>query len=545
MTILLLLRLSGGIGLFLLGLVLLTDGLKAWAGESLRRVLLRFTGTPGRAFLSGFVITALVQSSSATTVALIGFVSAGLIAFPQAVGVVFGTSVGTTVTGWLVAGLGLRVSVGAYTLPLIAVGALMRLLARGRMRSFGLAIAGFALVFLGIETMREGMKGLGNLQALTAVSPMEWRGRLMAILMGFLLTILLQSSSAAAATFLTALDAGSITFEQGALLVIGAAVGTTVKGALVTIGAETAAKRTAAAHIVFYLAAGGMGLLLLPFVRRFLEWRAAAGGPEAGPLALAAFHTLFIAVSALIFLPFADRFSRWMARWLPERGSPLTAFLDPSVLSVPAVAIEASRRALLETACAIMAYYREVLMGAAKAEAEPEVRLAEPLGALNRIRDFVSRIAPEHESEIQTRLRAAVFHALDHTTRLAAHRDPPAALGMPGAARTILSPLQGEADRLLETAVLGLRERASPGWLERLETDSASFAERLKAARSTLLLQTAAGEWPPEEALAVLEVLRWLDRIAYHAWRISHYLAGTGESEKGKGELSDAKGLSS
>lgn len=545
MTILLLLRLSGGIGLFLLGLVLLTDGLKAWAGESLRRVLLRFTGTPGRAFLSGFVITALVQSSSATTVALIGFVSAGLIAFPQAVGVVFGTSVGTTVTGWLVAGLGLRVSVGAYTLPLIAVGALMRLLARGRMRSFGLAVAGFALVFLGIETMREGMKGLGNLQALTAVSPMEWRGRLMAILMGFLLTILLQSSSAAAATFLTALDAGSITFEQGALLVIGAAVGTTVKGALVTIGAETAAKRTAAAHIVFNLAAGGMGLLLLPFVRRFLEWRAAAGGPEAGPLALAAFHTLFIAVSALIFLPFTDRFSRWMARWLPERGSPLTAFLDPSVLSVPAVAIEASRRALLETACALMAYYREVLMGVKKAVAEPEARLAEPLGALNRIRDFVSRIAPEHESEIQTRLRAALFHALDHTTRLAAHRDPPAALGMPGAARTILSPLQGEADRLLETAVLGLRERTSPGWLERLETESASFAERLKAARSTLLLQTAAGEWPPEEALAVLEVLRWLDRIAYHAWRISHYLAGTGESDKGKGELSDAKGLSS
>ncbi|MDL5056917.1 Na/Pi symporter [Geitlerinema calcuttense] len=156
-------KLAGGIGIFLVGMLLLTDGLKAFAGDSLKKTLVRFTGAPWKAFMSGTIITALVQSSSATTVTVIGFVSAGLLTFPQALGVVFGASLGTTSTGWLVSALGLKVSIGYYVLPLIGVGALMRLLARGRWRVLGMALAGFGLIFVGIESLQAGMDPCPNI----------------------------------------------------------------------------------------------------------------------------------------------------------------------------------------------------------------------------------------------------------------------------------------------------------------------------------------------------------------------------------------------
>jgi phosphate:Na+ symporter len=152
-------QLLGGIGLFLLGMLLLTDGLKAAAGDALKRVLVRFTGRPVSAFFSGLTLTALVQSSSATTLATIGFVSAGLLTFAQAIGIVIGGSVGTTTTGWLVSLLGLKLSVGKLALPFIGVGALMRLMLKGRASPLGLALAGFGLIFVGIDLLQSGMGG--------------------------------------------------------------------------------------------------------------------------------------------------------------------------------------------------------------------------------------------------------------------------------------------------------------------------------------------------------------------------------------------------
>lgn len=152
-------QIAGGIGIFLLGMVLVTEGAKAFAGESLRKALVRFTGSPWRAFLSGAIATLAVQSSSATTLTVIGFVSAGLLTFSQAVGVVIGASLGTTGTGWLVSVLGLKFSIGHYALPVIAIGALLRLLGRGSWHLIGLPLAGFGLIFVGIDMLQQGKIG--------------------------------------------------------------------------------------------------------------------------------------------------------------------------------------------------------------------------------------------------------------------------------------------------------------------------------------------------------------------------------------------------
>src|SRR5215475_5314869 len=152
----------GGVGLFLLGMTVMTVGLKGLAGSGLRTVLGKAAATPLRGAFWGGAATLLVQSSSATTMTTIGLVSAGLLTFPQGLGLVFGANVGTTGTGWLVALIGLRVSLSAYALPMIFIGALVKLLAGGRIAAVGGALAGFALVLYGLTKLQQGMGGLAE-----------------------------------------------------------------------------------------------------------------------------------------------------------------------------------------------------------------------------------------------------------------------------------------------------------------------------------------------------------------------------------------------
>src|ERR1700742_5194967 len=152
----------GGVGLFLLGMTVMTDGLKALAGSALRTALGKAAATPLSGVFWGSIVTLLVQSSSATTMTTIGLVSAGLLTFPQGLGLVFGANVGTTGTGWLVAFIGVRVSLSTYALPLIFVGALIKLLGGGRIAAAGGALAGFALVLYGLTSLQQGMGGLAE-----------------------------------------------------------------------------------------------------------------------------------------------------------------------------------------------------------------------------------------------------------------------------------------------------------------------------------------------------------------------------------------------
>ena len=147
----------GGVGLFLLGMLVLTDGLQRLAGPALRRGLARFTSSPASGAAAGAVATALIQSSSATTVATIGFVGAGLLTFSQALGIIFGANIGTTITGWLVAVLGFKLDLGLIVLPLVFLGVLLKIFGRGRMQHLGWALAGFSLLFIGIDAMQQGL----------------------------------------------------------------------------------------------------------------------------------------------------------------------------------------------------------------------------------------------------------------------------------------------------------------------------------------------------------------------------------------------------
>src|SRR5689334_23062717 len=221
----------GGVGLFLLGMTVMTSGLKALAGTGLRAVLSNAAATSLSGAFWGAIVTLLVQSSSATTMTTIGLVSAGLLTLSQGLGLVFGANIGTTGTGWLVALIGVRVSLTAAALPIIFIGALIKLLGRGRVSGAGAALAGFGLLLFGLTTLQQGMGGLAerlhpaDLPTVLASPDAGWWwgmfGVLVLVAVGVVITTLMQSSTAAIAVTLSAHYAGALGLDQACALIIG------------------------------------------------------------------------------------------------------------------------------------------------------------------------------------------------------------------------------------------------------------------------------------------------------------------------------------
>lgn len=524
-------QLLGGIGLFLVGMSLLSDGLTHFAGDTLRRALLRFTGSPVKAFVSGTLITLLVQSSTATTMTLIGFVSAGLITFAQALGVVMGASLGTTGTGWIISTLGLKVDLGFYTMPLIGVGALLSLLARGRWRHLGIALAGFGMLFVGIDTMQSGMESAGEWFSLSSLTGTGWSGRVIALLVGLVMTILLQSSTATVAATLTALDTGALDFELAAIIVIGAAIGTTMTGVLAALGGSLLAKRTALAHVVFNLSSGIIAMVLLPLLLALLGWAQQHMGLQPGGVSLAAFHTLFIGLGVAIFLPHAAWFAHQIERLLPERGDSPTRQLDSSQWQVPALALAASHQSLQASSLVLMKAIHEVF------EQTPgEAPLARHISAaelvrvetsLRTLQDYFTHIPASEDDHALAAQRLCQMHVLDHLLRLQSRAGHMPALG--GAASTMqLSQAREVFAAMLSQVIPTLSVEGDDSALENLvqslEAQAAQIAQLRQQARRLTMQQTADGQREPGEALQTLDSMLWLERSAHHVWRICHYL---------------------
>src|SRR6516225_6217823 len=348
----------GGVGLFLLGMSVMTAGLKGLAGSGLRTVLSKAAATSLSGAFWGAVVTLIVQSSSATTMTTIGLVSAGVLTFPQGLALVFGANVGTTGTGWLVALISVRVSLTAAALPMIFVGALIKLLGRGRVSAAGAALAGFALVLFGLTTLQQGMGGLAEQlhpADLPAVLGTTWwsglYGVLALVVVGLVMTAVMQSSTAAIAVTLSAHYAGAVGLDQACALIIGQNIGTATSSAMAAIGASNTAKRLAVAYILFKLIAAVIALVLFPIITPLLVH---ASSTIDGVTLLAAYHTAYNVVGVAVLLPLINRFTGFVERILPERGSPLTRYLDPAALVTPLAAEEAVRRTVarsLETIC--------------------------------------------------------------------------------------------------------------------------------------------------------------------------------------------------
>ncbi len=530
---------AGGLGLFLIGMMLLSQGLVGFAGGALQRALTRFTGSPFRAFASGTLVTMLVQSSTATTVTLIGFVSAGLIGASQAVGVLLGASLGNTATGWIVAGLGLKISLGYYTMPLIGIGAFLKLLGRGRVTDLGLALAGFGLMFTGLDTLSKGMQALAGVFNLASLPAGGYGARMAVMLVGLTMTAIMQSSTAAIATTLTALHGEVINFDQAAALVVGAAIGTTLTGVISAIGGTVHAKRTALAYVLFNAGAGIIAIVLLPLFHRVIDWLNAHAGLDAGASSLAAFHTLFIAVGVLLFLPVAGPFSRWIARLVPDVKGEATAHLDASLLALPDVALEASERALERLAADALDLFEARLKGEGGDTLNARLRMLDD--EIDRVYDFVGRIQLPAEDEARVAARIAQLHAIDHLLRLHAHLHDLAQVSVP---------LEGHdyqwarehGLRVAGVARQGLADRNLARCMDQLELAAVAMAAEAAARRQDVLRRMPMGPGGASDALHRTDIYRWIGRSAHHIWRMCRYLAQGRLHEEGQAGTAGTQG---
>ncbi len=337
--------LIGGLGLFLIAINMISDGLKMAAGRALRNMLVRSTETPTKGIVTGITITAIVQSSSAVTVATIGFVNAGLLTLYQSLGVIYGANIGTTMTGWLVAIIGFKINVEAFALPLIGIGMLLKLIRPStRWGYIGSAIAGFGLFFIGIDVLKSAFEGAANTINIEQYALSGVSGALIYTGIGFLMTVLTQSSSAAIAIILTAATGGVIGLESAAAMVVGANVGTTSTAGLAVIGATPNAKRVATAHVIFNFLTGLVALSALPVLFTLINIAGSTLGMEDNPaVTLALFHTVFNLLGVLLMWPLTSKLSLFLQKKFTstEEIDSKPRYIDNTVLASPLLALNA------------------------------------------------------------------------------------------------------------------------------------------------------------------------------------------------------------
>jgi len=539
--------LLGGVGLFLLGMKLMTDGLKLAAGKTLRNILENSTKTPLRGILSGALITSVVQSSGVVTVAIIGFVNAGLMNLGQAVTIIYGTNIGTTMTSWLVAVIGFKLNIKAFALPAIGLGMMLRL-AKGNTNkgALGEALAGFGIFFLGIDVLKTGFEGFG--------SGIELAGQgggfisiLIYLAIGFLLTVLMQSSSAAIAITLTATAGGVIPIDNAAVLVIGANVGSTSTAGLAVLGATPNAKRVAAAHLWFNVITGIVALVLLPLLLKFLGTLQVLFGENIGPVTiLAMFHTLFNILGVLILLPLTKMMIRQLKRLFRsvEEDEAKPVYLDKNVIATPVLAMHALKKELARLG--IIA--RRMAKGALSTEISISPQLAKDKTVFGQLEiavgDFVNHMQRSH-------LPAELDDALPNCIRIAGYYASITELS------TMIAKKQGEAQPLQDQGVAELYNNfkrtvvkmVTDSDVEQEDFDLETCGRSLQVVideyhdlKNILLRLSTQGVLHVRQFVALQDMISYMRRIAEQAEKGARYLTGlTQFAELTAGDTSESE----
>lgn len=512
---------GGGIGLFLLGMFVMTDGLKQLAGRSLRTALRRFTRSPSSGAATGAVATAIIQSSSATTVTAVGFVGAGLLTFGEALGIIFGANIGTTVTGWLVALFGFKVPLGTLAFPIVLAGSLGRLFLRGRWSAAAEAVAGFGVIFIGIELLQSGLSGLEGTVTPESFPPNTWFGRIQLVGIGVLITLVTQSSSAGVAIAIASVHSGTITFPQAAAVVIGMDIGTTVTAAMAVVGGGTQVKRTGLAHVIYNGMTGiGAFFLLVPYVA-FWE-RVSIDALESQPeILLVAFHTLFNGLGVVLVLPVANQFASLVERIIPVPKDDLTHALGRSLLSDADAALDVVKETLRETAIRTYSLLLTMWQTPAVRNRSGE-EIAELENAVGQIRVYSRQIESPDAGGTQRTRHQAAFHITDHLGRVLGrlrHTGRLAVAAEDPELRTLAEPLIETTEDLL-----AWMQEGGPSITERAEHVSDELVAAVRPYRAAVIERSAGRPGDPAEVADRLDSVRWLARVANHVWRTALYL---------------------
>ena len=520
----------GGVGLFLLGMRLMTDGLQVAAGRTLRAILAASTRSRLRGLFSGVAITAAVQSSSAVLFAVIGFVNAGLLNLGQSVGVVYGANLGTTLTSWIVALVGFNVDLRALALPAIAVGMFLRVLGRQpRRRALGDALAGFGIFFLGLDVLHETMTADEVAADWMAGVGSGLPGLLLLTLLGIALTVVMQSSSAALAVTLTAAGGGLIPLTAAAAMVIGANVGTTSTAIFATIGATAPARRVAAAHVAFNVVVAMVAFALLAPLLELARLAGQAMGMTLAPATLLAlFHTQTNLLGIALLWPATPALVRWLER--RYRGAEPTAgrprHLDRTLLETPGLALEAATRELARMGEQAHAAVRQAVNDEGGDEA-PQLReqrqTVTDLGLA--IDDFVNHIrrdqAPDEVAEALPEVLRVTHYYQDMAERAVDIASQRAAGGEPEEPElaTAIARLEADAVGLLDSAL-----NEPEAWPRKaVKRAFKSFDADYQEAKAAILRAGSEDREPVRRVVAALDRISALRRAVDQGLKAARY----------------------
>jgi len=334
-----LLRLIGALGFFIYGMKVMSDGIQKAGGSKMRQILGGMTSNRYFGVMTGFLITAIVQSSSATTVMTVSFVNAGLLTLVESAGVMMGANIGTTITAWVISILGFKVKMSAIALPIIAFGMPMMFARKTKTKNWGEFLVGFALLFIGLAELKDAVPDVKNnpevLNFLAGFADPSFLSRLMFVGVGTLLTIVVQSSSAAMALTLVLCNTGVIPFEVAAAMVLGENIGTTITAELASMVGNVHAKRSARIHSMFNIIGVTWMLILMPYALDIVNYvsinyfgsispyTAVDGWGDSMspvPIALSIFHTGFNFLNVLMLIWFVPAIVRFAERTVKSQG---------------------------------------------------------------------------------------------------------------------------------------------------------------------------------------------------------------------------------
>lgn len=404
-TIMIFFQIVGSLGLFLFGIKLLSEGLQKSAGDKMKAILKLMTKNRLVSIITGILITIIIQSSSATTVMVVSFVNAGLMGLTQAIGVILGANIGTTFTGWLVALLGFKVDITILALVSIAFAAPMMFSKKSKTRDAADVLLGFGILFLGLNFMSHSMPDItGNVDALAFLSTFNsdtlWMN-LLCILLGTLVTIIVQSSSAAMAMTLTMAYNGWLGVTAAAALILGSNIGTTITAYLASIGTSTTAKRAAWAHIIFNVVGSVIALVFFHPLLEFVNWITPGNIYKLSgtalstqlPLFLAMFHSVFNVINTVLFFPFVRQYAAFIKRLVPakaeyDEGTYHFKYIGGIFIDSPEIYMLAIRdeiKKMANLACTMLTRYRSMFNN-------PEATMENDVQAMKKDEEYADQM---------------------------------------------------------------------------------------------------------------------------------------------------------
>lgn len=337
---------AAGVSIFLFGMLSLETGFRVFTGGTLEKILARTTDRLWKSLSFGIVSTSIMQSSSLVSVITISFLSAGLIGLTQGVGIIFGANLGTTTGAWLIAGLGLKINISAFAMPMLVFGTLLVLQKSNKnLTGIGYILAGLGFLFLGIHYMKEGFEAFKNTLDLTQFAVSGLKGLLIYTLIGLLATVVMQSSHATLVLTITALSSGQIGYENALALAIGSNVGTTITAIIGSLSSNEQGKRLAGAHLIFNVVTGLVAIVFIAQILQLVDLISFNTGIDENDftLKLAVFHTVFNLLGVLIMLPLMATMVTFLQKIIPVKTPSKTKprYLHESTLAYADTATEA------------------------------------------------------------------------------------------------------------------------------------------------------------------------------------------------------------